>query len=214
MGQGRRPGGSSRISRAVVGWRAPPDQIKPGRRSTPRVTGSQSRRRPPAPPHSSLAMADLSARDVERAQFAFSIYDFEGCGTVDAIHVGDMLRALGLNPTLALVEKLGGTKKKNEKKLKADEFLPIYSQAKKEKEVGCYEDFLECLKLYDKQEDGKMLLAELSHTLLSLGERLSDPEVETILKDCCDTEDDDGFIPYAPFLKRVVSGPEEDKPAA
>nr|CAD7434791.1 unnamed protein product [Timema monikensis] len=194
-------------------------------------------------------MGDLSARDIERANFAFSIYDFDGSGTVDAIYLGDVLRALNLNPTLAAVEKLGGTKKKtnalvvssltaedgeievrisvgrteelleeaissrsavvltDEKKLKVEEFLPIFGQIKKDKDVGCYEDFLECLKLYDKAEDGKMLSAELSHTLLSLGERLSDKEVDDILKDCLDPEDEDGFVPYAPFLKKVVAGP-------
>ncbi|XP_046393330.1 myosin light chain 1 isoform X2 [Ischnura elegans] len=152
-------------------------------------------------------MADLSARDVERASFAFSIYDFEGNGTVDAFHIGDVLRALNLNPTCAVVEKMGGTKKKNEKKLKLDEFLPIFSQVKKEKESGTYEDFLECLKLYDKAENGLMLQAELSHTLMSLGERLTDAEVDTIMKDCCDQEDEDGFIPYAPFLKKLAAGP-------
>lgn len=47
------------------------------------------------------------------AEFVFSIYDFEGNGTVDAVNLGDMLRALNLNPTLATVEKLGGTKKKS-----------------------------------------------------------------------------------------------------
>jgi hypothetical protein len=36
--------------------------------------------------------------------------------------------------------------------------------------VGSYEDFLECMKLYDKAEDGKMLLAELTHILLALGQ--------------------------------------------
>lgn len=42
----------------------------------------------------------------------FSIYDFEGNGTVDAVNVADMLRALNQNPTLATIEKVGGTKKK------------------------------------------------------------------------------------------------------
>nr|CAH7741487.1 unnamed protein product [Callosobruchus chinensis] len=114
-------------------------------------------------------MADLSSRDVERANFVFSIYDFEGNGTVDAVNLGDMLRALNLNPTLATIEKVGGTKKKNEKKLKIDEFLPIFSQVKKDKEQGNFDDFLECLKLYDKEENGTMMAAELAHTLLSLG---------------------------------------------
>lgn len=65
---------------------------------------------------------------------------------------------------------MGGKKKRGEQLLTLEEFLPIYGQVKKEKEQGCYEDFVECLKLYDKNEDGTMLLAELNHTLLALGE--------------------------------------------
>lgn len=150
-------------------------------------------------------MTDLSAKDIERANFAFSIYDFEGNGQIDAYNLGDVLRALNSNPTNATIEKLGGTKKKGEKKMKVDEFLPIYSQIKKDKDQGCYEDFLECLKLYDKSEDGTMLAAELTHTLLSLGEKLDDAQVDEVVKDCMDPEDDEGMIPYAPFLKKVIA---------
>lgn len=64
------------------------------------------------------------------ANFAFSIYDFDGSGQIDCFNIGDVLRALNLNPTQALVEKMGGTKKKNEKKMKVEEFLPIYSQVR------------------------------------------------------------------------------------
>ncbi|XP_076677829.1 myosin light chain alkali isoform X2 [Andrena cerasifolii] len=149
-------------------------------------------------------MADLSAKDVEKAEFAFSIYDADGSNVVDAVDLGNVLRALNLNPTNATIEKLGGTKKKGEKLLKLDEFLPIYSQCKKDKEQGCYEDFIECLKLYDKEENGTMMAGELSHILLSLGEKLTDSEVETVLKECMDPEDEDGFIPYAPFLKKMM----------
>jgi myosin light chain 6 len=151
--------------------------------------------------------SDLSARDIERAKFAFSIYDFEGNEQVDAYYVGDVLRALNLNPTQKMVEKVGGTKKKNEKKLKVDEFLPIFSQVKKDKDVGNIDDFLECLKLYDKAGDGKMMLAELAHILQSLGERLEGAEAEEIIKLTCEAEDEEGFIPYAPFLKKLMAGP-------
>ena len=47
------------------------------------------------------------------AQFAFSIYDFEGKEEVDAFYLGDVLRALNLNPTLEMIEKLGGQKIKS-----------------------------------------------------------------------------------------------------
>lgn len=53
--------------------------------------------------------------------------------------------------------------------LTIEEFLPIYSQAKKEKEAGAFEDFMEGLKVYDKAENGTMLAGELAHVLLSLG---------------------------------------------
>merc|ERR1712179_5193 len=88
---------------------------------------------------------------------------------------------------------MGGTKKKGEKKFKLDEFLPIFSDVKKDKDMGTYEDFMECMKLYD--------------ILVSLGERLTEQEADDILKDCCPEENEDGEIPYSPFLKKLVAGP-------
>lgn len=46
--------------------------------------------------------------------FAFSLYDTQGTGSVDAYFLGDLLRACSLNPTNALIEKMGGLKKKGE----------------------------------------------------------------------------------------------------
>ncbi|CAG0922465.1 unnamed protein product [Notodromas monacha] len=102
-------------------------------------------------------------------RFAFSIYDFDGNDTMDAFFLGDCLRALNLNPTNAAVEKLGGTKLKKQKFLKVEEFLPIFAEVKNSKDEGNNEDFLECLRLYDKHDDGKMLFAELQHILLAVG---------------------------------------------
>jgi len=36
------------------------------------------------------------------------------------------------------------------------------------------------------------------------GERLTDAECETVLKDCMDPEDEDGFIPYARKYRFVL----------
>lgn len=57
------------------------------------------------------------------ASFAFSIYDFDGSGKIDAFNLGDVLRALNSNPTMATIEKLGGTKKKGEKQLTVSPFI-------------------------------------------------------------------------------------------
>ncbi len=102
-------------------------------------------------------------------KFAFDIYDFEGKSRIDAFYLGDCLRGLNMNPTLKSIEKFGGAKKKAEKYLSLDDLSKIYSEIKKSKDKGSFEDFIECLKLYDKQENGTMLLGELEHILLSLG---------------------------------------------
>ncbi|XP_057332167.1 myosin light chain 1 isoform X1 [Microplitis mediator] len=148
-------------------------------------------------------MANLSPREVERAEFCFSIYDADGTNVIDAVDLGNVLRALNLNPTNMTIEKMGGTTKRGEKTLTIEEFLPIFEQLKNDKDQGTYEDFLECLKLYDKQENGTMLAAELSNMLVTVGEKLEDAQVEEILSETMDPEDEDGFIPYAPFLRRL-----------
>ena len=89
---------------------------------------------------------------------------------MDLFYLGDVLRGLNCSPTLAKIEALGGTKKKGEKFITLEEFYPIYSDMKKAlKDMGSFEDFVECCKLYDKQENGTMMLGELEHILLNLG---------------------------------------------
>ncbi|CAL4070451.1 unnamed protein product [Meganyctiphanes norvegica] len=148
---------------------------------------------------------ELSARDQERVKFAFSIYDFDGSGNMDAFYIGECLRALNLNPTLATIEKLGGKQRKKEKLLKIEDFLPIFATVKKDKDAGSYEDFVEVLKLYDKTESGTMMYAELEHILQALGERMDKPEVEMVLSELCDKEDEEGMIPFEPFLKKLCA---------
>ncbi|XP_053209702.1 myosin light chain 1-like [Panonychus citri] len=159
-------------------------------------------------------MADLKPAEVEKAKLHFGIYDFEGTGKVDAVRLGDLIRSLDLRPTNAAIEKAGGTKKKGEKVLSLEEFLPIYSELKKNKDCGAYEDLAEGLKVYDKNENGLMMEAEMAHTLLSLGEKMENAEVEELMKACGGTVDEDGFIKYETFVKNVLAGPYPEEAAA
>ncbi|XP_018321862.1 myosin light chain alkali-like [Agrilus planipennis] len=127
-----------------------------------------------------------------------------GDDKLDGVELPKALRALNFNPSLDWCVKNGGAEKKGQKFITLDEFYKIVVECKKDKkDQGVYEDFIECLKLYDKADDGRMMASELSHALGSLGERMKNEEVDEVLDDCLDEEDDEGMIPYTPFLARM-----------
>ena len=102
-------------------------------------------------------------------KFAFDVYDFKGDGKVDGFYIGDLLRACNINPTLATIDELGGEKEKGKKMMKIEDFYPIFSKAKASKDTGGIHDFVEILKLYDKNDDGTILGNELFRLLTNLG---------------------------------------------
>jgi Ca2+-binding EF-hand superfamily protein len=153
-------------------------------------------------------MADLSSGDIEDVREVFDLFDFwDGRdGLVDGFKVGDFLRCCGLNPTLALVSENGGTKKLGEKQYKFEEILPIFKQASSADEAGTFADFMEAFKTFDREGQGFINAAELRHVLTMLGERLTDADVDMILKHTGTEEDLDGNIKYEEFIKKVMAG--------
>jgi Ca2+-binding EF-hand superfamily protein len=142
----------------------------------------------------------------EEAKDAFILYDDEGDSKIDATQIGNVARALGLKPTNAQVHKAAGKeyKKLGEKRLTFEEFFPIFEQLSKEKEAGTFADYMECLKVFDKDESGKIYGAELRHALLSLGERLLIEDVDELLNG---VEDGEGLVNYKSFIEKVLAGP-------
>jgi myosin light chain 6 len=140
------------------------------------------------------------------AKEIFSLYDDEGDGKIDGTQVGNVVRACGLKPTQAMVHKAAGKeyKKLGEKRLTFEEFFPIFEQLSKEKEVGTKADFMEGLRVFDKDESGKITSAELRHVMLALGERLTIEDVEEVMQGA---EDGDGMVNYKSFVDKVVAGP-------
>merc|ERR1712088_1193752 len=85
-----------------------------------------------------------------------------------------------------------------------DDFFPIFAKVKLAKGTGGIHDFVEILKLYDKNEDGTILGNELFRLLTNLGEKLTKEEAKGLMKELCEPEDDEGFMPFMPFLGKDV----------
>ena len=82
----------------------------------------------------------------------------------------DIFYALGFNLTKKVTVKYGQTDDTGKKFAKYDEIVSLVEQAVKEPEhTGNYHDFVELCRLYDKNENGTMMLAELDTFLNLLG---------------------------------------------
>ena len=97
----------------------------------------------------------------------------------------------------------------NSKSLTFDEFLPMFATISKQQDPGSYEDFVEVswlrslllklinhkkgLRVFDKEGNGTVNSAELRHVLGTLGEKLSEEEIDQLLQG---HEDNNGQINY------------------
>merc|ERR1712183_769085 len=152
-----------------------------------------------------MAELGLKKKEIDAINFAFDVYDFKGDGKVDAFFTGDLIRVCNLNPTLKTIAEIGGTTEKGQKILTKADVFPMYKACKDSKDQGGFHDFVEILKLYDKNDDNPILKNELFKLLINLGEKLTKEEAKGLMKELCEPADDDGFMPFIPFLEKMCA---------
>merc|ERR1712137_848329 len=127
-----------------------------------------------------------------------AIYDWDAKGEID------MYYALGMNIIKKTTVKFGQTDDFGKKFCKYDEVVKLMQEAVKEPDsTGNYHDYVELCKLYDKNENGTILLAELENILSNLGDMIPKEDCQKMLDELAPKEDEDGLIPYTPFLDKL-----------
>lgn len=154
-------------------------------------------------------------------QEAFNLFDNRGDGKIQQQQIGECLRALGQNPTESDVKKFTHQLKPDER-ISFEVFLPIYQvrflqdlaqlvdkkykffkAISKQRSGDTADDFIEGLRHFDKDASGFISSAELRHLLTTLGEKLSDEEVEQLMNN---QEDSQGNVNYEEFVRMVMNG--------
>jgi len=130
---------------------------------------------------------------------AFSLFDKRGMGRVPADALGDLLRACGQNPTLAEITEL---EKGVGKEFDFDTFSRVLNRPGGFRDPGEPEEYCRGFQVFDKDMTGFIGVGQLRYILTNLGEKMSDEEVDELLK-AVDTSS--GEICYTDLVRTILN---------
>jgi len=130
-------------------------------------------------------MADqLTEEQIAEFKEAFSLFDKDGDGTITTKELGTVMRSLGQNPTEAeLQDMINEVDADGNGTIDFPEFLSL--MARKMKDTDTEEELVEAFKVFDRDGNGFISAAELRHVMTNLGEKLTDEEVDEMIREAC-----------------------------
>ncbi|XP_056286855.1 myosin, light polypeptide 3, skeletal muscle [Pseudoliparis swirei] len=152
----------------------------------------------------SAKMTEFSAELVDEFKESFGLFDRVGDSQVGFNQVADIMRALGQNPTNKSVVKILGSPSVDDmanKRINFEAFLPMLKEVDAQPK-GSYDDYVEGLRVFDKDGNGTVMGAELRIVLSTLGEKMNEHEIEALMTG---QEDENGSIHYEAFVKHIMS---------
>ncbi|KAF7916590.1 uncharacterized protein EAE98_010599 [Botrytis deweyae] len=122
-------------------------------------------------------------------------------GQITSKELGTVMRSLGQNPSESeLQDMINEVDADNNGTIDFPEFLTM--MARKMKDTDSEEEIREAFKVFDRDNNGFISAAELRHVMTSIGEKLTDDEVDEMIREA--DQDGDGRIDYNEFVQLMM----------
>ncbi|CCH59082.1 hypothetical protein TBLA_0B02400 [Henningerozyma blattae CBS 6284] len=145
--------------------------------------------------------SNLTEQQIAEFKEAFALFDKDNTGSINSSELATVMRSLGLSPSEAEVADLMNEIDVNgNNKIEFSEFLALMSRQLKSNDSE--QELLEAFKVFDKNGDGLISAAELKHVLTSIGEKLTDVEVDDMLNEVSDGQGDIDIQQFAALLSK------------
>jgi len=141
-----------------------------------------------------------SRDDNEAVRECFTMYDRDNSGRIPCSKLGELVRSLGCHPTEAdLDDYIRGTLRKNDFGL--NDLAGAVARFRKNKEEQ-EEEIREAFRVFDRHSNEYVNAAELKHIMTTIGEKLTDAEVNEMIQEI--SVSDDGLIRYEEFVQLMM----------
>ncbi|XP_054286889.1 calmodulin-beta-like isoform X1 [Macrosteles quadrilineatus] len=149
-----------------------------------------------------LSEYGLCEDQVAEFKEAFMLFDKDEDGTITMAELGVVMRSLGQRPSeTELRDMVNEVDQDGNGTIEFNEFLQMMS--KKMKGAEGEDELREAFRVFDKNNDGLISSTELRHVMTNLGEKLTDEEVDDMIKEA--DLDGDGMVNYDEFVTILTS---------
>nr|VDC94210.1 unnamed protein product [Brassica oleracea] len=147
---------------------------------------------------------ELTQEQIMEFKEAFCLFDKDGDGCITADELATVIRSLDQNPTeQELQDMINEIDSDGNGTIEFSEFLNL--MANKIQETDADEELKEAFKVFDKDQNGYISAMSrlLRHVMISLGEKLTDEEVDQMIKEA--DLDGDGQVNYDEFVRMMMA---------
>lgn len=141
---------------------------------------------------------EITKEEVQEYRVAFEIFDKDGDGEITYKELGSVIKSLGGAPTEEeLKEMISELDEDNSGTIDFSEFLILMKRYMQD--LDTEKDIRDTFHLFDNDCDGVLNAKELQNVMLTLGEKMTDEEIEEMIKEA-DTKGI-GAVSYRDFYR-------------
>ena len=145
---------------------------------------------------------DISQERRKEYKDAFEMFDKNKDGVITTKELANIMRSLNQDPTEEeLNEMIEEVDLDKNGEVDFEEFITLMNR--RSKEIDIEEEVLNAFKIFDKEGNGLISITELRHIMMTLGDQLSEEEIDDMLKEA--DSDGDGYINYEEFIKNMLT---------
>lgn len=148
-----------------------------------------------------MGAQQLTQEQIQEYKEIFNLFDKDHSGSISATELTTVMRSLGLTPTESEVKDLmNEIDLDGNHQIEFDEFLVLMNRQQRSNDSQ--EELMEAFKVFDVNGDGFISRSELKQVLNSIGEELTEQEIDDMMKEASDGQGRINIQQFAAMLSK------------